>query len=234
VDGCWGFAATRTLTPDGCARARAGGRASPRPTASRCEARSSSRPPPAYPNASWKSPYTIDPFDPLEEKVAYLSTANAEAMKVPGARFVNSVLFFVKEERLRQHEGSVIDQTIIRSWPRHDRTAVAPTSATSHARSQRGRSPWDAATSTCSRPTSKPRRAWGRGGEAEKLKAKPVEVGRYDLILTRRNLWLTIHESIAHPTELDRAMGYEANYAGTSFIAPPEEKLGKLRTARAS
>jgi TldD protein len=63
----------------------------------------------------------------------------------------------------------------------------------------------------------------------EKLSAKSVEVGRWDLILDPTNLWLTIHESIGHPTELDRAMGYEANYAGTSFIAPPEKHLGKLK-----
>src|SRR5690606_24505493 len=60
----------------------------------------------------------------------------------------------------------------------------------------------------------------------EKLSAKPVDVGRYDLVLAPSNMWLTIHESIGHPTELDRAMGYEANYAGTSFIAPPEAQLG--------
>jgi TldD protein len=60
----------------------------------------------------------------------------------------------------------------------------------------------------------------------QKLSAKPVEVGRYDLILHPTHLWLTIHESIAHPTELDRALGFEANYAGTSFVAPPEKFLG--------
>jgi TldD protein len=63
----------------------------------------------------------------------------------------------------------------------------------------------------------------------EKLNAKSVEVGKYDLILHPSNLWLTIHESIAHPTELDRAMGYEANYAGTSFVSPPEKMLGQLK-----
>src|SRR5512147_1544814 len=63
----------------------------------------------------------------------------------------------------------------------------------------------------------------------EKLTAKSVEVGRYDLVLHPSHLWLTIHESIAHPTELDRAMGYEANYAGTSFVSPPEKVLGKLK-----
>jgi TldD protein len=69
---------------------------------------------------------------------------------------------------------------------------------------------------------------WGEEA-AEKLTAKPVDVGRYDLILHPSHLWLTIHESIGHPTELDRAMGYEANYAGTSFLAPPREMLGKLQ-----
>ena len=65
----------------------------------------------------------------------------------------------------------------------------------------------------------------------KKLTAKPVEVGKYDLVLDPSNLWLTIHESIGHPTELDRALGYEANYAGTSFVAPPESKLGRSATA---
>jgi TldD protein len=69
---------------------------------------------------------------------------------------------------------------------------------------------------------------WGEEA-SQKLTAKAVEVGRYDLVLDPGNMWLTIHESIGHPTELDRAMGYEANYAGTSFLAPPETKLGTFR-----
>jgi TldD protein len=52
----------------------------------------------------------------------------------------------------------------------------------------------------------------------EKLKAKSVEAGKYDLILDPSHLWLTIHESVGHPTELDRVLGYEANFAGTSFL----------------
>jgi TldD protein len=48
-------------------------------------------------------------------------------------------------------------------------------------------------------------------------------------VLLPTHLWLTLHESIAHPTELDRIAGYEANYAGTSFIHPPEEFLGRFR-----
>jgi predicted Zn-dependent protease len=62
-----------------------------------------------------------------------------------------------------------------------------------------------------------------------KLTAKSVDPGRYDLVLLPTHLWLTIHESIAHPTELDRIMGFEANYAGTSFIFPIADYLGKFR-----
>ena len=62
---------------------------------------------------------------------------------------------------------------------------------------------------------------------AEKVKAPSVEPGRYDLLIHPSNLWLTIHESIGHATELDRAIGYEANYAGTSFATP--DKLGNLK-----
>jgi len=54
-----------------------------------------------------------------------------------------------------------------------------------------------------------------------------VKPGKKDLILAPSNLWLTIHESVGHPTELDRALGLEANFAGTSFATT--DKLGKLK-----
>ena len=59
----------------------------------------------------------------------------------------------------------------------------------------------------------------------EHLTAPPVKPGKKDLLLMPNHLMLTIHESVAHPTELDRALGYEANYAGTSYITP--DKIGK-------
>jgi len=62
---------------------------------------------------------------------------------------------------------------------------------------------------------------------AEKLKAPTVKAGVYDLVIHPSNLWLTIHESIGHATELDRVLGYEANYAGTSFAT--YDQLGTLR-----
>ena len=57
--------------------------------------------------------------------------------------------------------------------------------------------------------------------------APPVTAGKKDLVLLPSHLWLTIHECIGHSTELDRALGYEANYAGTSFLTA--DKLGKQR-----
>jgi TldD protein len=61
----------------------------------------------------------------------------------------------------------------------------------------------------------------------EHLKSPPVTAGKKDLVLLPSHLWLTIHESLGHSTELDRALGYEANYAGTSFLTT--DKLGKER-----
>ena len=65
------------------------------------------------------------------------------------------------------------------------------------------------------------------GWLAEKTKAPSVEAGDYDLVIDPSNLFLTIHESIGHATELDRALGYESAYAGTSFAT--FDKLGTLR-----
>jgi TldD protein len=63
---------------------------------------------------------------------------------------------------------------------------------------------------------------------AEKITAKTVDSGKYDLVLDPSHLWLTIHESVGHPTELDRVLGYEANFAGTSFLTLDKWKSGKF------
>ena len=62
----------------------------------------------------------------------------------------------------------------------------------------------------------------------QKQAAKSVEPGKYDLVLDPTNLFLTIHESTGHPTELDRVLGYEANFAGTSFLTLDKWKSGKF------
>jgi TldD protein len=231
ADGAWGFAASRDVNAEevvrvarqAVAQARANARALTRPV--------ELAPVEAFPDVRWESPMRIDPFGvPVEEKVALLIQANEAAMRVPRARFVTTSLFFVREEKVfASTVGSYIAQTLTRTYPVTTVTAVAE-----------GGSDFQTRQSTDVPPrglgyeyvvdSDLPARAtvWAEEAAA-KLTARPVEQGRFDLVLLPTHLRLIIHESIAHPTELDRIMGYEANYAGTSFIHPPHDFLGKFR-----
>jgi len=230
VKGTWGFGASRDLTKSGVVAATKEALAIAKANALTAADRVRLAPASPTPDGRYVTPHTIDPFTvPIEQKADLLIRANAEAMKVPGVKFVNSNMFFVKEEKnYANTEGTFTTQTVIRSWLPFAATAVKPDFSDFQTRTNviqpmaRGYEYLVAA-----RPVENARQ-WGEEA-AEKLKAKGVDVGRYDLILHPNHLWLTIHESIAHPTELDRALGYEANYAGTSFLAPPREKLGSFR-----
>ena len=227
--GSWGFAASYDLTPDEVVRVA-------RQAVSQARANAVARrtpvelaPAEVHPDFSWTSPIKVDPFEiPIEEKVDLLLRANAAALTVPGARFVNSGMSFLREEKFFASSlGTVSDQTIYRSSPQMNITAVSADNSDFQSRES----------------TDVPPRALGyehvteadfvamapRWAEeaVQKLSAKPVQPGRYDLVLLPSHLWLTVHEAVAHPTELDRIMGFEANYAGTSFVKP--EDLGKLR-----
>lgn len=230
VDGTWGFAATKTLTSEGVAgAAREAVAIAKADRVARAQA-VELWPSPAYKDVSWQSVYQIDPFTiSLEEKADLLLQANAAAMKVKNVKFASSSISMVKDERnYANTDGSVIAQQFFRISPDVTATAVAPDRSDFQSRSSqippasRG---WEYVLSA-DLVGNAPQ--WGEEA-AQKLTAKPVEVGRYDLVLHPTHLWLTIHESIGHPTELDRAMGYEANYAGTSFVAPPKAVLGKLK-----
>jgi TldD protein len=230
VDGAWGFAATQTLTRDGVVAAAREAAAIAKANHIPGAAPVVLAPAPAYPNATWKSAFEIDPFTiPVEQKAQLLIDANTEAMKVPNVKFVNSTLFFIKEDRnYANTDGSFIVQTVIRSWAPFAATAVSADFSDFQTRTnvvQPAARGWEFIVAADLKGNAP---KWGEEA-AEKLKAKPVDVGRYDLVLHPSHLWLTIHESIGHPTELDRAMGYEANYAGTSFVAPPEKVLGQLK-----
>ncbi|HEY4138854.1 MAG TPA: DNA gyrase modulator, partial [Casimicrobiaceae bacterium] len=221
VNGAWGFAASQNLTTDGVVAAAREAAAIAKANAIPGAAPVVLAPSPSYPNATWKSAYQIDPFTiPVEQKAQLLIDANTEAMKVANVKFVNSTLFFIREDRnYANTDGSFIQQTLIRSWAPFTATAVAPDFSDFQSRGNvvqpMGRG-WEFITQADLVGNA---RKWGEEA-AEKLKAKPVEVGRYDLVLHPSHLWLTIHESIGHATELDRALGYEANYAGTSFATP--------------
>ena len=229
VDGTWGFAATRTLTKDGVSAAA-------KEAVSIAKANRAARDKPvvltpAPPSVgTWKSAYTKDPWDvSVEEKASLLLKANGEALKAKGVKYIFSGLFFVKEERsYANSEGSLTQQTAVRSWPLMQITAINADQSDFQNRTNiaapMGRG-WEY---VLERDLPGHAQQWGEEA-VQKLTAKPVEVGRYDLVLHPSHLWLTIHESVAHPTELDRAMGYEANYAGTSFVSPPEKMLGQFK-----
>jgi TldD protein len=227
VNGSWGFAATNQMTSEAVKRVA-------REAASIARAaRSAQRRPvelaPVTPVVgTWRTPVQIDPLEvPIEDKVALLLAANEAALKVRGVRFVNSGLALLREEKtLATSDGTLTTQTFVRVGPQFTATAIGQGDFQSYTQELAPRgSGWEYVTGL-----DLPGHAEEWASIAvEKLTAKSVEVGRYDIILDPTNLWLTIHESIGHPTELDRAMGYEANMAGTSFIAPPQEKIGKLK-----
>jgi TldD protein len=176
----------------------------------------------------WKTPIETDPFDvPVKQKVDTLLAINAEALKVKGVSFCESEMGFVREHKLfASTEGSYIEQTLHRCEPSFTVTSVDRKRGSFQTRESlsdpRGvgyeyveRFPW----------LDEARQA-GEDAVA-KHSARSVEPGVRDLILHPTHLWLTIHESIGHPTELDRALGMEANFAGTSFLTP--DKLGTFR-----
>ncbi len=231
VGGAWGFVASKHTNRSECQRvaklaveqAKINQGAMRRPVSLAAVS--------GFPDGVWRSPIQTDPFEvPIEDKIELLLAANEEALRVRGARFVNSSMSFVREEKtFGSTEGSIIEQTIYRSIPFLTVTAVA-----SDRSDFQSRSSTEIAAMGLGYEHVVSSDLEGRAGQwaeeaVQKLSAKSVEAGPYDLILDPTNLFLTIHETIGHPTELDRAMGYEANYAGTSFLAPPEEMIGKLQ-----
>ncbi|HZO20498.1 MAG TPA: TldD/PmbA family protein [Gemmatimonadaceae bacterium] len=231
VDGAWGFAASRELTRDEVSRIARQAVAQARANRTTLVRPVTLAPVTPTPDGTWRGPARIDPFDvPIEEKVELLLAANAAALGVAGARFVNSQMFFLREEKtLATTDGTYVVQTIYRAQPSLNITAVASDNSDFQTRQSNDVQPMGKGYEHVLDAKLVENAPKWADEAVRKLSAKPVEVGRYDLVLHPSHLWLTIHESIAHPTELDRAMGYEANYAGTSFVAPPDKMLGTLK-----
>lgn len=230
ANGAWGFAASNLLTKDVVARTA-------REAVAIAKANSAIQlrpivlaPAPAA-TGEWKSPIQIDPFDvPITDKVALLLEANAAALKVQGAKFVSSNMFFLREEKtLATSDGSYVVQTIYRAQPSMNVTAVSANNSDFETRASNDIAPMGLGYEYVTSVNFVDGATKWANEAVQKLSAKSVDVGRYDLVLHPTHLWLTIHESVAHPTELDRAEGFEANYAGTSFVSPPEKMLGKLK-----
>ena len=227
--GSSGFAGTVAVGPDpaaALARAAVG--------AARATARLRSRPvelaaEPSLGRVEWSSPYRTDPTAvPLADKVGVLAEWSTRLLEAPGVDHVTAYVMAVREDTyLADLSGTVAVQRRVRIHPQLEALSVADDGDFEEMR-------------TVAPPVG---RGWeyleGEGWDfdaelarlpgllAEKLAAPSVEAGHYDLVVDPTNLWLTIHESVGHATELDRAVGYEAAFAGTSFATP--DRLGSLR-----
>ncbi len=227
VGGAWGFASTADVTKENLRRTATEAVRTAR-AAKRVQRRPVELAPVAAAKGVWKTPIRVDPMDvPIEEKVALLLATNEAALKVKGVRFASTSVSALREEKtLATTDGTMVTQTFYRTWPTFSATAIGTGGFESYNEELAPRgSGWEYVTSL-DMPNAAEQ--WASRA-AEKLTAKSLEPGRYDVVLDPRNLWLTIHESVGHALELDRAMGYEANYAGTSFVAPPDKVLNTLQ-----
>ncbi|HKZ80403.1 MAG TPA: TldD/PmbA family protein [Pyrinomonadaceae bacterium] len=227
--GTWGFASSRSVTPNAVrlitehaveiARANAV-----------YQRRRVSLVPADKVVRTWKSAFEKDPFEvSIDDKIQFLMALNDAAMKTQGVSFVNSSMAFVNEQKFyASTDGSRIEQYIIRANPNFNVTAVNRANGDFQTRSALG-GPQGMGYEYMEKHDWKGE-AQQAGEEAvTKLKAKSVDTGKYDLVLHPSHLWLTIHESVGHPTELDRSLWWEADYAGTSFLT--QDKIGKLQFA---
>ncbi len=234
ANGSWGFAATDRTDTDSIAKAA---------ELAVSIAKENSRlltepvqlvPQKGYGEVSWKAPIERNAFDvPIKEKADLLLGVNDAALK-GGANYVNSILFLVNEQKyFASTDGSYIDQDIHRIWPTFNITKIdaatgkfetrgalsAPMGMGYEYLQPRASDKIQGVTTLYKQRYDMLEDARNGAIQAgEKLKAKSVEPGKYDLVLDPSHLWLTIHESVGHPSELDRVLGYEANFAGTSFL----------------
>ncbi|GAA4435178.1 TldD/PmbA family protein [Pontibacter saemangeumensis] len=237
ANGTWGFAATSDVSDKGVAKAADQAVAIAKANAKLQKEPVQLAPVPGYGEVTWKTPIEKNAFEvPVGEKADLLLAANAKALE-NGANFVNSALFQVNEQKyFASTDGSYIDQDIHRIWPNFTVTAVDKASGkfrTREALSAPMGMGYEYMNPKASEKIKGPvgtglvgyRYAYDMLEDAalaakqakEKLTAKSVMAGKYDLVLDPNHLGLTIHESVGHPLELDRVLGYEANYAGTSF-----------------
>ncbi|MQT01631.1 TldD/PmbA family protein [Streptomyces jumonjinensis] len=232
--GAWGFASGVDMTMDAAAKVASQAVAMAQLSARVIAAAGSDErvelaDEPVHAEKTWVSSYEINPFDVAdEEKTALLAGWSAQLLAADGVAHVDASLLTVQENKFyADTAGTVTTQQRVRLHPQL--TAVAVDETTGEFDSMRTIAPpvgrgWEYLTGT----------GWDWAGEleeipellAQKMRAPGVEAGRYDLVVDPSNLWLTIHESVGHATELDRALGYEAAYAGTSFAT--FDKLGKL------
>ena len=228
VNGAWGFASSPEMSPTKAQELAKIAVAMAKTSAPLSIEEITLASEPVYANRTWVSDYEIDPFSVSDqEKVERLAGLSSKLLKVSAINYSAASTHFVKEQK---HYADSYGTSTTQQRVRIESELTATTITDSGFESMR----------TLAQPAgfgwewmSNSTHDWDAEIDelptllAEKVAAPSVEAGRYDLLIDPTNLWLTIHESIGHATELDRALGYEANYAGTSFATI--DNLGKLQ-----
>lgn len=225
--GVWGFASDIALTVEVAARLAERAVVTAKVALPLTPRRVELADEPVYADARWVSAYEVNPFDVDEaEQHARLLGLSERLLTAPGVTHTTATLSYVQENKYFANlAGTVTRQQRVRIHPQLTAVRVGGTGfdtmRTLAPPAGRG---WEYLTGA----------GWDFDAEvaqlpeilAEHAAAPSVDAGRYDLVIDPTNLFLTIHESIGHATELDRALGYEAAYAGTSFAT--FDQLGSL------
>jgi TldD protein len=226
VNGQWGFSASPLVTAEEIARLTREA-----VTVAKANAAAQSQPVQLAPVKAyrdrWTSKFDKDPFAiSMDEKLELVHSATLSVKKDPKVFSAFGALGFQAEDKyFASSEGSSIQQYVVRVYPMLNAVAVDFKNGISRNRSYNVE-PQTAGWESIAKANLLENAPRIREEVLEHLAAPPVKPGKKDLVLLPSHLWLTIHESIGHSTELDRALGYEANYAGTSFLTT--EKMGKF------
>ncbi len=219
VDGAWGFASSNRLETDEIDRvaaeavriARASG------TALRHPVELDDRPPA---HGTYATPLIEDPFAvPLETKIGDLLAADGAAARVRGIAYTESSYGARREwKTFAASDGSYTEQSITHVGAAVEANAIEGDDHQRRSYPDAGGG-WGAGGYEIVRDLDLADAAEGLAEESvELLSAPQCPSGRFAVILDPSQLYLQVHESCGHPTELDRVFGTEASYAGTSFL----------------
>ncbi|HEY3335872.1 MAG TPA: TldD/PmbA family protein [Candidatus Limnocylindrales bacterium] len=228
VDGAWGFAASHHLSPAEADRVAAEAvriaRASA--TALRTPVRLDDRPPA---QGRYETPVREDPFAvPLDHKIADLMAADASLRHVDGIAWTETTFGAQREDKtFAASDGSYTQQLITHVGAGLEANAIDGDEHQRRSYPDNGGA-WASAGYEFIRGLDLVGNAERVASEArELLTAPPLPPGTRTIVLHPSQLYMQVHESCGHPTELDRAYGTEASYAGTSFLTP--DLLGEFR-----
>jgi TldD protein len=178
----------------------------------------------------YATPYLQDPFAvSLDEKVSLLLEADARMGAVKGVAVREGRIESGRERKtFASSEGARVEQEIVEAGAGIEATAVS-------ANESQARSYPNSAGGQMVTGGFEAVRALALADHAQRIAEEAVALldapqcpsGEMTLIIDSSQVGLQVHESCGHPIELDRVLGYEASFAGTSFLTL--DKLGKLQ-----